>query len=265
MTDLDHFRIDAMDPRQPAAKRLYEQVAEKLTARIASGGYAVGERLPSERDLAAAFGVSRPTIREAVIALELDGLVEVKTGSGVYVTARSPKSGSPGATDIGPFELLEARRLVEAEAAALAAQRINDAELAQLEKLVAEMEAENEHDVVMSEDADRRFHMTIAQATQNSAMVAMVEMLWDVRNRSPQSVRFLEHVRAVGVKPIINEHTAILKALRARDPNAARAAMRDHLASVIEGVLQATEVEAVERARAAIAAQRQRFAAKTDT
>jgi DNA-binding FadR family transcriptional regulator len=249
-----------MDTRQTSSKRLYEQVADQLGERIASGVYAVGERLPSERDLAAAFGVSRPTVREAVIALELDGLVEVKTGSGVYVTARVPKSGAPGVTDIGPFELLEARRGVEAEAAALAAQRITDAEIAELEALVAEMASENETDVVMSEDADRRFHMTIARATQNSAMVAIIEMLWDVRNRSPQSVRFLEHVRAHGVKPIINEHTAILEALRLRDPSLARTAMRQHLHSVMEGVLKATEVEAVEKARAAVAAQRQRFA-----
>lgn len=248
-----------MDTRQPSSKRLYEQVADKLSEKIALGAYLIGERLPSERDLASAFGVSRPTVREAVIALELDGLVEVKTGSGVYVTARVPKTGSPGVTDIGPFELLEARRGIEGEAAALAAQRITDEEIADLETLVAEMEHENKTDVVMSEDADRRFHMTIARATQNSAMVAMVEMLWDVRNRSPQSIRFLEHVRAHGVKPIIHEHTAILDALRKRDPASARSAMRQHLLSVMDGVLKATEVEAVEKARAQVEAQFQRF------
>ena len=254
-----------METRPPVTKRLYEQVADQLSERIAGGVYAVGERLPSERDLATAFNVSRPTIREAVIALELDGLVEVKTGSGVYVTARVPKAGQPGVTDIGPCELLEARRGIEAEAASLAAQRISDAEIATLEALVAEMEHENKTDVVMSEDADRRFHMTIARATQNSAMIAIVEMLWDVRKRSPQSVRFLEHVRAKGVKPIIDEHAAILDALRQRDPALARAAMRTHLQSVMEGVLEATEVEAVEKARAAIAAQRQRFVTTTET
>jgi DNA-binding FadR family transcriptional regulator len=253
-----------MDMQRDPTKRLYEQVAGKLAERIAGGEYGVGDRLPSERDLAAVFGVSRPTVREAVIALELDGLVEVKTGSGVYVTARVPSSGSPGATDIGPFELLEARKGVEGEAAALAAQRISDVEIDRLEALVSEMEHENDHDVVLSEDADRRFHMAIAEATQNSAIVAIVEMLWDVRKRSPQSVRFLEHVRAHGVKPIINEHAAVLEALRARDPVRARAAMRAHLSNVMDGVLEATELEAVQKARAAVAAQRQRFALKTD-
>jgi DNA-binding FadR family transcriptional regulator len=175
-----------------------------------------------------------------------------------------PKTGNPGATDIGPFELLEARRGIEAEAASLAALRISDAEIEDLEALVAEMELENQTDVVMSEDADRRFHMTIARATQNSAMVAIIEMLWDVRNRSPQSVRFLEHVRAHGVKPIIDEHAAILDALRKRDPALARAAMRQHLHSVMDGVLAATEVEEVEKARAAVAAQRQRFVVGND-
>jgi len=242
------------------SQRLYERVAEKIAAEIIGGQHPLGARLPSERDLAAQFGVSRPTVREAIIALELDGMVEVKTGSGVYVRSLKRAPSVPGATDIGPFELLEARALIEGEAAALAATRIDDAQLATLAALVAEMESENRRDVVMSEDADRRFHLLIAEATNNSAMMHIVETLWDVRNRSPQSARFLERVRAEGVKPRIDEHSAILEALRSRDPVAARAAMRTHLTGVIEAVLEATEVEAVERARAEVAEKRRRLA-----
>ena len=239
--------------------RLYEQVAMKLAEDILSGRYAIGSRLPSERALADDFGVSRPTVREALIALEVDGLVEVVTGSGVYVRAHQRKNAAPAPMDIGPFELLEARALVEGEAAALAARHISDAELQQLETLVAEMEAENQRDVVMSEDADRRFHMTIARATQNSAMSHAVETLWNARNQSLQNVRFLEKVRAEGIKPRIDEHQAILDALRSRDPSAARHAMREHLRGVADMVFAATEAEALERARAEIAGERRRF------
>src|SRR5688500_12828765 len=96
----------------PEFRRLYEQVAHDIANDIASGKYAVGQRLPSERDLAQVFGVSRPTVREAIISLELDGLVEVRLGSGVYVMSRHPPGGQAGAKDIGPFELLEARRAI---------------------------------------------------------------------------------------------------------------------------------------------------------
>ncbi len=241
--------------------RLYERVAEDLAGKIAAGQYEVGRRLPSERDLAQAYAVSRPTIREAIIALELDGLVEVRLGSGVYVTARSPRDGQAGEMDVGPFELLEARRSIEGESAALAAALITDDQLDELQRLVAEMQAENPRDVVMSEDADRRFHMLIATASRNSAMVAAVQMLWDARARSPQTKLLSAKAHAAGVTPSIDEHAAILDALRRRSPDAARQAMRDHLTRVLTSLLAATEVHELEQARARIAAERKRYGA----
>jgi len=239
--------------------RLYEGIARKLAAGIASGEFKIGQRLPSERELAQTFSVSRPTIREAIIALELDRLVDVRIGSGVYVANKAPPGGKAGVTDIGPFELLEARRGIESEACALAAMRIDDAQLAKLAELVGEMRSENEHDVVQSEDADRRFHELIASATQNSAMIAAVQMLWDARARSPQYRSLTTKVRASGVKPRVDEHTRILEVLHRRDPEAARIAMRDHINRVIDELLQATEVQELERARAQLAAQRKRY------
>lgn len=242
-------------------QRLYERIAQKLAGDIARGDYRIGQRLPSERELAQAFSVSRPTIREAIIALELDRLVEVRVGSGVYVINVEPPGGKAGATDIGPFELLEARRSIEGESAALAATRIDDAQLEELAELVNEIRTENEHDIIQSEDADRRFHAVIAAATQNSGMIAAVKMLWEARTRSPQSRSLSAKVRASGVKPRIDEHTAILKALRQRDADGARAAMREHLSRVIDALLKATEVQELERARQQIAEQRKRYSA----
>ena len=242
--------------------RLYERIATQLAQGIAKGKHPVGQRLPSERDLAQTFAVSRPTIREAIIALELDGLVEVRIGSGVFVINTQPPSGEPAATDIGPFELLEARRAIEGEACALAALRITDSQLNELNQLIGEMRSENEHDVAKSEDADRRFHELIAQATQNSAFESAVQMLWAARARSLQHKALSTKVRASGVKPRIEEHAAIVKALRTRNADGARAAMRDHITRVIEALLKATEVHELERTRAQLAEQRKRYVNK---
>jgi DNA-binding FadR family transcriptional regulator len=243
-------------------RRLYEQIAQRLAKAIAEGEYNLGQRLPSERELAQTFGVSRPTVREAIIALELDDLVDVRLGSGVYVKNRQPPGGREGAKDIGPFELLEARHAIEGEAAALAAVRIEDAQLAQLSALIAEMRNDNKHnEILMSEEADRRFHELIAGSTQNSGIIAAVQMLWDARARSPQSHLMDDKGRARGLKPPIDEHAAILRALKKRDPEAARAAMHQHISRVIEDMLKVTEVEEIERARAIAAEKRRRFAA----
>lgn len=247
--------------RRADGRRLYEHIAEALTQRITSGQYGIGSRLPSERDLAQSFAVSRPTIREAVIALELDGLVEVRLGSGVYVKRSTPlaTAGNAPGPDVGPFELLEARRVIESEICAMAATRITPAQLELLETLVTEMEHENQHDVVMSEKADRRFHEAIADATENTQLRAVLDSLWDARARSPLIRRMSVKAQAAGVKPAINEHRDILDALRAGDAQAARAAMSEHLSRVIDSLLEATEVEEIERARAHVAEKRRRY------
>ncbi len=242
------------------SQRLYERIEQHIAADIERGIYAVGQRLPSERDLAQKFAVSRTTIREAMIALELDGVVEVRTGSGVYVTHKSPPEGGHGSRDIGPFELLEARRAIEGEACAMAAMRITDEQVAQLSQLVKEMRDENKRNVELSEAADRRFHELIAAATDNSGMISAVQMLWDARLRSPQNRSMSAKVRALGIKPRIDEHIAIVNALKKRDATAARAAMRDHLTRVLEATFEATETEELEKARAQIDAKRKRFA-----
>lgn len=242
-----------------AESRLYERVAADLARQIGELRYAVGQRLPSERDLAQTYSVSRPTIREAIIALELDGLVEVRLGSGVYVKAQTPTEGQAGATDIGPFELLEARRAIEAEACAMAAKRISPQALDELDQLVGEMHAENAADVDRAEDADRRFHMLIAASTQNSAMVAAIELLWEARTRSPQTKLMAAKAHAAGVIPRIDEHTAIVNALRGGSSEEARDAMRRHLTRVLNSMLAATEVQELEEARARIAATRDRY------
>ena len=229
-------------------RKLYRQVADSVTTSIKSGDYRPGARLPSERDLAGAFKVSRPTIREAMIALEIRGLVEARHGSGIYVTEHPPAQIGADDLDIGAFELTEARRLFEGEAAALAATIITEEQLAVLEAILADMVKENERRQ-KGEMADRRFHVAIARATRNSAITTVIENLWDIRYKSPLCAHMLDRARRVGVQPRISEHRRILAALRKHDVKAARSAMRDHLAQVIEGLLAATETDAVDSAR----------------
>lgn len=242
--------------------KLYQQVALTIANDIATGRRAVGARLPSERDLAEELGVSRPTVREAMIALEMRGLVEARPGSGVYVTDAGTAGPAPD-LDIGAFELTEARRLFEGEACALAARTITDEELVELEAVLNEMVGENTLATPIGEQADRRFHLLIAQATRNSAIQMTVETLWDLRYRSPLCAVMLERARQVGVRPLIEDHQVILDALKLRSPHAARQAMRAHLGNVIEGLLTATEMDALERARSDVEARRQEVALRS--
>ncbi|MGK6357124.1 FadR/GntR family transcriptional regulator [Sphingomonas sp. DT-207] len=238
------------------SRKLYQVIAEKIAGGIIEGRFPPGNRLPSERELAEDFGVSRPTIREAMIALEIRGLVEARHGSGIYVTHAPATGGSPE-LDVGAFELIEARVVFEGEAAALAATSIDEAALGELERLLGAMDDGAEGPSAL--DADRRFHLLIAQATGNSLVRSVVEMLWDVRERSPLCVNMFERARREGVTPRADEHRLIVEALRARDPQRAREAMRAHLSRVTEDLLEATKLDLLQRAEAEAEAQRSRI------
>src|SRR4051812_11590393 len=116
-------------------RRLYRQIADQIAALIEKGEYGKGERLPPERDLARQLGVSRPSVREALIALEVEGYVEVRVGSGVYVLGARPAGVAEALpADSGPFELIKARWLIEAECAALAAKHATKAQVRAMEE-----------------------------------------------------------------------------------------------------------------------------------
>jgi GntR family transcriptional regulator, hexuronate regulon transcriptional repressor len=184
-------------------------------------------------------------------------LVEVRVGSGAYVKRMPGDDDDPG-FNITAFELTEARLLFESEAAALAASQITDEELAELEQRVEDIALENQSSNG-TEAADREFHLTIARATRNSAVVRTIEELWRIRATSPESALLHAKARFANIKPVVEEHGAILEALKARDPAAARAAMRTHLASVLDSLLFATEEKAISEARKTAAAKRERY------
>lgn len=238
--------------------RLYQDLARTLLNDLASGKYAVGARLPAERELASQHDVSRPTVREAIIALEVQGFVEVRVGSGAYVVRLPGKDLTPG-FDVSALELTEARLLFEGEAAALAATQITQPELVELDRLLAAIAQEN-LDPYGSVEADMAFHLAIARASRNKAVEQVIEQLWRLRFTSPEASLLHEKARTANIKPVVDEHGAVLAALRARDAAGARAAMRRHLTAVLDSLLFATEERAVQEVRRETQQKRDRYA-----
>jgi len=237
---LIHGNPDA--PSDAGSDRSYQRLAAQILALIVQGEFKAGERLPSERALAERFDVSRTSVREAIIALELQGAVEVRGGSGIYVSqtpaaavkapAFMPEAGP------GPFELLRARCLIESEIAALAAETRKDADLDRIFAALADMR-EHMDDKVANEAADRLFHLRIAESTGNSVLLQMVTAMWD-HAKGPVWTKIDEHFHTTELRLASQEdHQRVFSALLSRDPGAARAAMRAHLERVINEFAQA--------------------------
>jgi DNA-binding FadR family transcriptional regulator len=210
------------------SRRLYRQIADQITALIDRGAYTAGGRLPPERDLARQLGVSRPSVREALIALEVEGYVDVRVGSGVYVTRprRAARTALPA--DSGPFELIRARSLVESECAALAAKGATRAQVRAIEEALERMEADRGKGR-MPLSSDRLFHLRIAEASGNSALALVVKTLWDQRTGA-LFLRLEHHFDTPALwGSAIQEHREIVRAIARGDCAGARGAMRRHM------------------------------------
>lgn len=218
------MRLQAVEPR-----RLYRQIADQIRTLIGNGDVAPGARLPAERDLARQLGVSRPSLREALIALEIEGLLDVRVGSGIYVSPSGERARAAEITGAsGPFEVIRARWMIEGECAALAARHGTAAQLRAIRNAHANLlkEARRHHNPL---DADRAFHVCIAEATGNSALELVVQTLWD--QRVGPLYRALEtklEYPAMAAETTA-EHDAVLEAILDRDAAAARSAMRRHM------------------------------------
>jgi DNA-binding FadR family transcriptional regulator len=213
------------------SRRLYRQIAEQIAGLIAAGEFSRGARLPAERELAALLGVSRTSVREAIISLEIAGLVEVRVGTGIFVTAGPAAPGTEGDKGPGPFELLNARKLIEGEIAALAAANARAGDLAALRQAVARMTAHVD-DFAIREETDRDFHLGIARATGNGSLELVVEGLWDQRAELWGRMQRHYHTEALA-QQTIRDHASILAAVAAGDADAARTAMHRHLGRVV--------------------------------
>ena len=244
-------------------RRLYQQIADQLRAMIDRGEVAAGGTLPSERELSIRFGVSRTSVREALIALEVIGLVVVRGGSGVVVRPNAapsrnngpvlqeaaarrrwevdPELGAGAAfeTEVPPFSLLEARRLVEPEAAALAATRATDEQLTGIRAAYDRNVADNLAGS-RTHSGDRLFHIRIAEASGNPAYALLIRHL--LGHKYGVMFQRLQELYTPGdmAHRSEEEHRKVVDALETRNEAAARRAMRAHLDSVIRIFSRAT-------------------------
>lgn len=217
-------------------KRLYRQIAEQLRSLIKQGEFEVGKRLPAERDLARQLGVSRPSVREALIAMEVEGWVEVRTGSGVYVLDHSQHAGNGKTTaaatlpgdEWGPLELIRARRVVEGEVAAMAATQARRIHTDAMTDAISSMKTDADRGVLPL-DGDRAFHTAVVEACDNIVLIETVQRFWDSR-RGPLFEKLGGHFETVeSWRAAIAEHLAILDAIKKHDSSAARLAMHEHM------------------------------------
>lgn len=230
--------------RLPKGKRLYQVVARQIARLIDEKGKDPAWRLPSERELAEELGVSRPSVREAIIALEMRGIVEVRGRAGIIVlpAAASVPNFDAANTDVGagPFEILEARKAVESSAAAIAASRATSYDIALLEENIAHMERQS-HAGEGRDPTDREFHRIIAGMTGNAVIISMIEALWTQQESSRMWKAIHQRIYHADVQPLwVGQHYGILTALKLRNPDAANKAMWQHIASVASELMNSS-------------------------
>ncbi|OZI39731.1 GntR family transcriptional regulator [Bordetella genomosp. 5] len=214
--------IQTIEPR-----RLYRQIADQLRLLIEAGEFREGARLPPERDLALKLGVSRPSVREALIALEVEGWVEVRMGSGIYVKRSTERAGDSLVAE-SPLETIRARQMVEGELAAEAARLIAPGAVAGLRDAVALMQDEADSGNVPIR-GDRLFHVRVAEMAHNSVLVRVVGELFDERH-NPISMKLGDYFEnPASWAAAITEHRRVIDAIARGDAAGAREAMRHHL------------------------------------
>lgn len=215
----------ALEPR-----RLYRQVADQIRMLIETGELSDGERLPAERELAERFSVSRPTVREALIVLEVEGYIQIRMGSGVYISrkANPTKTVLPATDSDGPFEILQARCIIESSIAEEAARLATPQNIVVLDDNLMRMQ-QSLNDANRALAFDRAFHTAIADIIGNSALNRFTGLIYDQR-MTPYFEKLAGYFEGPHTWQLaLEEHGVIRDAIAANNPAAAREAMRLHL------------------------------------
>lgn len=243
--------VERSFPHRVSRARLYEQVAAQITDWVATQGLAPGDRLPAERELAARLGVSRATLSQALVALEVVGVVAVRHGDGTVVTERGVRAGAVGggggaaaqdpAQEIAEAirahadrlpDVLDARDALETKIAALAAQRRTDEDLAAVDDALAAMAADVEAGG-RGVEGDERFHAAVTTAAHSPLLAQMMRTISALVAETR-----LESLSQPGrPRASLAGHRAIAEAVRGADPEAAGAAMHAHVGLVSDVAL----------------------------
>jgi GntR family transcriptional repressor for pyruvate dehydrogenase complex len=221
---------------------LTEAAFEQLIAYVVNGTWKAGDRLPPERDLCQQFGIARTSLREALKAMELVGMLDSRVGDGTFVCPRSEFLSRPllwafTGTDHNELkEIMEARTIIEENLAGLAAERASVEEIAKVDLAVREMRESIAAGTSIL-DADMSFHLAVAAAAHNEVLKNAVQLL---RNITRQWLFY--KVLIPNVAPaVLKRHEAIYRAIAGHKPIAARSAMRQHLEETMALVIQVVE------------------------
>ena len=213
--------------------KLYIQIYNQLHEAIVSGQYAVGEKLPSEKDLCMMFNVSRVPVREALCALELNGLIDSMQGAGYYVKKLSSAPGEP-MEDVEPQDIIRARMILEPDVARLAAEQINEEQRAELRDIITRFKQEAEQDVYTTA-VDKEFHLFLARTSGNTLYLRAMKMIfqtmeqrmWElILNRTVATQKYREQNN--------REHLHIAQAVLDGRSDDAYAFMKNHMEQLYE-------------------------------
>lgn len=225
--------------------RSYKKIGELLKEELRQGIYQIGERLPPERNIAERFDVSRTVVREALIMLELENLISVRKGSGVYVINlpnNNQEIEDGTSQDVGPFELLQARQLLESSIAEFAAIQANRNDILRLKDIL-----NRERMTLASDDtdysADEEFHSAIAEITQNEVIIKMQKDLWKYRMNDMWK-GLHSHIANQEYRQLwLKDHENILNSIQRKDPALAKKAMWQHLENVKQKLFELSNIE----------------------
>ena len=215
------------------SSKLYLQIYNQIHDAILSGRYEVGDRLPSEKDLCAMFNVSRVPVREALCALELNGLVDSTQGAGYYVKRTTPVDYE-WTHAVEPQEIIRARMALEPDIARLAAEQINDEQRMELRGIIERFKAEAGKDVYTT-TADREFHLFLAKASGNVLYSMIMEMVFKTMQQRMWELILQRTIATKKYRDQNNaEHLHIAQAVLDRRADDAYAFMKEHMEQLYE-------------------------------
>lgn len=215
-------------------KKVSTQIADQIRSSILAGEFCPGDKLPPERELAEVFGVSRPSVREALNILSAAGMIESYQGGGTIVKSLVESAAGPPLSELiraeqdRALDVIEVRKCMEAWTAYYAAERALPDDLRKLENIVAEMK-ENLATVKPSQDIDANFHVLIAQATHNVVWIHMMQSIFDAMKEFQLTVWRAVYLTAEDHLTLYHHHNEVLQAIKRKDPEGARDAMLAHL------------------------------------
>jgi GntR family transcriptional regulator, transcriptional repressor for pyruvate dehydrogenase complex len=233
-----------LDLKPIKTRKIYEEIVEQIRELVSRGDLKPGDRLPSERDLVERLKVSRASIREALSALEMMGLLEVRSGEGTYVRKiRSESVVAPLAWMLSMekgtvLELLEVRKTLEVQAVGLAAERADEVDMKELGEAIEDMRKELKSSALGGEKADHRFHYAVTRAAKNTILIRLMDTISDLMQHVLKESRSKLYEGKYTPALLLEEHVGIYEAIKARKVKKARELMLLHLSGVEEEIVK---------------------------